>query len=443
MVKPVVAIVGRPNVGKSTIFNILVGDKLAIVDDMPGVTRDRIYGDGQWRGKTFQIVDTGGIEPKTDDIILKQMRRQAELAMEMADVIVFVVDLKQGVLAADREVASIIRKTNKPVILVVNKCDRVGKEPDDIYEFYTLGFGEPFPVSGRAKLGIGELLDEVYNHFPINEYIDSEDEKISVAIIGKPNVGKSSLVNSILGEERTIVTDIAGTTRDAIDTYFENKDGKYIFIDTAGIRKKSKVNDNIEKYSVIKAEAAIDRADVCVIMIDSLEGVTDQDEKIAGYAHEAGKAIIIAVNKWDLIDKTEMNTVKYSKKIKVNFKFMSYAPIIFISALSGQRVKTLFEAINKVNSAHSFRAPTAILNEIILEAIAITPPNIDKGRRVKIYYVTQVRNKPPTFVVFVNNKTYIHFSYLRYLENYLRKSFDLEGTPIRLIVRGKGEKEDV
>ncbi len=402
MAKPVVAIVGRPNVGKSTIFNILVGGKIAIVDDQPGVTRDRIYAHGDCWGKTYQVIDTGGIEPHSDDILLKQMRRQAELAMEMADIIVFVTDLKTGVVAADMEVANMIRKTNKPVILVVNKCDRVGKTPDDIYEFYTLGLGEPFPVSGRAKTGIGEFLDEVSKHFPISDELEETDDKISVAIIGKPNVGKSSLTNAILGEERTIVTDIAGTTRDAIDTFYENKDGKYIFIDTAGIRRKSKVYEDIEKYSIVKAEAAIDRADVCLIMIDSQEGVTEQDEKIAGYAHEKGKAMIIVVNKWDLIDKKEMTTVKYSKNIRNSFKFMSYAPIIFISALSGQRVTKLFQVINKVAKAHSFRASTSVLNEVILEAIAITPPNVDKGRRIKIYYVTQVRNKPPTFVVFVN-----------------------------------------
>lgn len=442
MAKPVVAIVGRPNVGKSTIFNILVGDKIAIVDDSPGVTRDRIYADGDCWGKTYQVIDTGGIEPDSEDILLKQMRRQAELAMEMADIIVFVTDLKSGVLAADREVATMIRKTNKPVILVVNKCDRVGKTSDDIYEFYSLGLGEPIPVSGRAKTGIGEFLDEVSKHFPISEDLEDSDDKILVAIIGKPNVGKSSLTNAILGEERTIVTDIAGTTRDAIDTYYENKDGKYIFIDTAGIRRKSKVYEDIEKYSVIKAESAVDRADVCLIMIDSMEGVTEQDEKIAGYAHEKGKAMIIVVNKWDLIDKQEMTTVKYTKKIRDSFKFMSYAPIVFISALSGQRVTKLFQVINKVSKAHSFRVSTSVLNEVILEAIAITPPNVDKGRRVKIYYVTQVRNKPPTFVVFVNNKEAVHFSYLRYLENHIRKSFELEGTPIRMIVRGKGEKED-
>ena len=342
MVKPVVAIIGRPNVGKSTLFNVLIGEKLAIVEDRPGVTRDRIYADAEWCGKTFQVIDTGGIEPESEDIILKQMRRQAELAMDMADVIVFITDVKAGITVQDEEVAAILRRTKKPVILVCNKCDNVGQPPADIYEFYNLGLGEPMPISAKAKLGMGELLDEICNHFPNDLENGEEEDRINVAIIGKPNVGKSSLVNYILGEERTIVSDIAGTTRDAIDTPFENKYGKYTFIDTAGIRKKSKVYDKIEKYSVIKAQSAVDRADVCVIMIDALEGVTEQDEKIAGYAHEKGKAMIIAINKWDLINKGETTVESYKRKMKEKFKFMSYAPVIFISTVTGQRIEKLF-----------------------------------------------------------------------------------------------------
>ena len=441
MVKPVVAIIGRPNVGKSTLFNVLIGEKLAIIEDRPGVTRDRIYADAEWCGKYFQVIDTGGIEPESEDIILKQMRRQAELAMDMADVIVFITDVKSGVTVQDEEVASMLRRTNKPVILVCNKCDNVGTPPADIYEFYNLGLGEPLPISAKAKLGIGEILDNICSYFPEDNENSEEEERISVAIIGKPNVGKSSLVNYILGEERTIVSNVAGTTRDAIDSKFENKYGKYTFIDTAGIRKKSKVYDKVERYSVIKAQAAVDRADVCVIMIDALEGVTEQDEKIAGYAHEKGKAMIIAINKWDLINKGDTTVDSYKKRIKEKFKFMSYAPILFISTKTGQRVEKLFETVNKVYKANTFRVSTSILNDVIIEALAITPPNVEKGKRLKVYYVTQVRNKPPTFVAFVNDKELMHFSYLRYLENHIRKNFDLEGTPIIIMARGKNEKE--
>ena len=441
MVKPVVAIIGRPNVGKSTLFNVLIGEKLAIIEDRPGVTRDRIYADAEWCGKTFQVIDTGGIEPESEDIILKQMRRQAELAMDMADVIVFITDVKAGITVQDEEVAAILRRTKKPVILVCNKCDNVGQPPADIYEFYNLGLGEPMPISAKAKLGMGELLDEICNHFPNDLENGEEEDRINVAIIGKPNVGKSSLVNYILGEERTIVSDIAGTYRDAIDTPFENRYGKYTFIDTAGIRKKSKVYDKIEKYSVIKAQSAVDRADVCVIMIDALEGVTEQDEKIAGYAHEKGKAMIIAINKWDLINKGETTVESYKRRMKEKFKFMSYAPVIFISTVTGQRIEKLFELINKVYKANTFRVSTSILNDVIIEALAVTPPNVEKGKRLKVYYVTQVKNKPPTFVAFVNDKELMHFSYMRYLENHIRKNFDLEGTPIVLLARGKNEKE--
>lgn len=442
MSKKTVAIIGRPNVGKSSFFNLLAGERISIIEDTPGVTRDRIYADCNWRDTTFQIIDTGGIEPVSNDAIHIQMRRQAELAMDMADVIVFLTDIKTGVVASDMEIATILRKTKKPVILVCNKVDNVGKTPDDIYEFYNLGLGKPFPISARAKLGIGEVLDEIYNNLGKNDNIDDDGSRIKVAIIGKPNVGKSSLVNRILGEERTIVSDEAGTTRDAIDSLFENSHGKYLFIDTAGIRKKNKVYDQIEKYSIIKAKAAIDKADVAVIVIDSREGVTDQDEKIAGYAHEKGKAMIIAINKWDLIDKNETTVNEYTKKVRESFKFMSYAPIITISSITGQRISNLFEIINKVYSANNLRIATSILNEIIMEMVAITPPPTNKGKRLKIFYATEVKAAPPTIVIFVNDKKLAHFSYIRHIENTLRKHFDLEGTPINVFVRERGEKEE-
>ena len=442
MSKKIVAIVGRPNVGKSTFFNVLAGEALSIISDMPGVTRDRIYADCEWRNTSFQIVDTGGIEPETEDTIYKGMRRQAELAMDMADVIVFVVDMKAGLVPQDTEVATMLRKTKKPVILVCNKVDNVGMPPEDIYDFYNLGLGEPMPISAKAKLGIGEVLDAIYESFGEVIENDEHDEAIRVAIIGKPNVGKSSLVNKILAEERAIVSSVAGTTRDAIDSRFKNKYGEYIFVDTAGIRKKNKVYDEIEKYSIIKAQAAIDRSNVAMIVIDATEGVTEQDEKIAGYAHEKGKAMIIVINKWDLIDKTEMTPVKYVKEVRKSFKFMAYAPIITISAVTGQRVSNIFEIINKVNAANNFRATTSVLNEIVMEAVAIVPPPTDKGKRLKIYYATQVKTAPPTFVLFVNLKKLAHFSYMRHMENVFRKYFDLEGTPINIIVREKGEKEN-
>lgn len=442
MSKKTVAIIGRPNVGKSSFFNLLAGERISIIEDTPGVTRDRIYADCNWRDTTFQIIDTGGIEPVSNDAIHIQMRRQAELAMDMADVIVFLTDIKTGVVASDIEISTMLRRTKKPVILVCNKVDTVGKTPDDIYEFYNLGLGEPFPISARAKLGIGEVLDEIYNNLGKNDNIDDDGTKIKVAIIGKPNVGKSSLVNRILGEERTIVSDEAGTTRDAIDSLFENSHGKYLFIDTAGIRKKNKVYDQIEKYSIIKAKAAIDKADVAVIVIDSREGVTDQDEKIAGYAHEKGKAMIIAINKWDLIDKNETTVNEYTKKVRESFKFMSYAPLITISSITGQRISNLFEIINKVYAANNLRIATSILNEIIMEMVAITPPPTNKGKRLKIFYATEVKAAPPTIVIFVNDKKLAHFSYIRHIENTLRKHFDLEGTPINVFVRERGEKEE-
>ncbi len=441
MSKKIVAIVGRPNVGKSTFFNVLAGEALSIVSDMPGVTRDRIYADCEWRGTSFQIIDTGGIEPKTDDVIYKGMRRQAELAMDMADVIVFVVDIRAGLVNQDLEVAEMLRRTKKPVILVCNKVDNVGAPPEDIYDFYNLGLGEPMAISAKAKLGIGDVLDAIYDAFGTIGEVEDDDESIKVAIIGKPNAGKSSLVNKILNEERSIVSDVAGTTRDAVDSRFSNKFGNYVFIDTAGIRKKNKVYDEIEKYSIVKAMAAIDRADVAIIMVDAKEGVTDQDEKIAGYAHEKGKAMIIAVNKWDLIDHDEMTPAKYVKEVRKSFKFMGYAPVITISALTGQRVTGLFEMINKVHAANNLRVSTSVLNEVIMEAVAMTPPPTDKGRRLKIFYGTEVKAKPPTFVLFVNDKELAHFSYLRHLENVFRKYFDLEGTPINIVVRERGEKE--
>ena len=442
MSKKIVAIVGRQNVGKSTFFNLLAGEALSIVSDEPGVTRDRIYADCEWRGTTFQIVDTGGIEPKTDDVIYKGMRRQAELAMDMADVIVFVVDIRAGLVAQDMEVATMLRRTRKPVILVCNKVDNVGLPPEDIYEFYNLGLGEPLAVSARAKLGIGEVLDAIYDSFKEIPETEEDETSIKVAIIGKPNVGKSSLLNKILGEERAIVSNVAGTTRDATDSKISNKYGNYVFIDTAGIRKKNKVYDNIEKYSIVKARAAIDRADVAIILIDALEGVTDQDEKIAGYAHEKGKAMIIGVNKWDLVNKEETTPASYAKEVRKSFKFMSYAPILTLSAETGKRVDDIFNLVNKVYAANSLRVSTSVLNEIIMEAVAIVPPPTDKGKRLKIYYGTEVKANPPTFVLFVNDKNLAHFSYIRHMENVFRQHFDLEGTPINIVVRQRGEKEE-
>lgn len=442
MPKKVVAIVGRPNVGKSTLFNVLAGEKIAIIKDVPGVTRDRIYADCQWRGTTFQVIDTGGIEPESDDIILKQMRRQAELAMDIADVIVFITDVKAGVTVSDEEVAQMLRKTKKPVILVCNKCDRVGTPPDEMYEFYNLGLGDPYPISAGKKLGIGELLDAIYDEFgEITPEIE-DDETIRVAVIGKPNAGKSSLVNKILGEERVIVSDIAGTTRDAIDSYFENKHGKYVFVDTAGIRRKNKVYDKLEKYSVLKAKNAIEKANVCLIMIDATEGVTEQDEKIAGLAHEGGKGVIIVINKWDLVEKETNTMEKYKKQVYEKLAYLSYAPIIFVSTLTGQRIDKIFDMINEVDKQNSQRVPTGLLNDVLAEAIQITQPPSDKGKRLKVYYMTQVSTRPPTFVIFVNSKDLMHFSYVRYIENHLRKQFGFKGTPIHMIIRERKKGEE-
>ncbi len=442
MSKKVVAIVGRPNVGKSTLFNVFAGEKIAIIKDIPGVTRDRIYADCQWRGTTFQVIDTGGIEPESDDIILKQMRRQAELAMDIADVIVFITDVKAGVTVSDEEVAQMLRKTKKPVILVCNKCDRVGTPPDEMYEFYNLGLGDPLPISAGKKLGIGELLDAIYDNFDNVEPEIEDDETIRVAVIGKPNAGKSSLINKILGEERVIVSDIAGTTRDAIDTYFENKHGKYIFVDTAGIRRKNKVYDKLEKYSVLKAKSAIEKANVCLIMIDATEGVTEQDEKIAGLAHEGGKGVIIVINKWDLVEKETNTMEKYKKQVYDKLSYLSYAPIIFISTVTGQRVDKIFDMINEVDKQNSQRIPTGLLNDVLADATTITQPPSDKGKRLKVYYMTQVSTRPPTFVIFVNSKELMHFSYVRYIENHLRKQFGFKGTPIHMIIRERKKGEE-
>ncbi|MBQ9229468.1 MAG: ribosome biogenesis GTPase Der [Eubacterium sp.] len=440
MAKPVVAIVGRPNVGKSTLFNKLIGTRLSIVDDTPGVTRDRIYGDCEWLNRKFLLIDTGGIEPYSDDIILSQMRTQAQTAIDTADVIVFVCDIKSGIVASDEEVAEMLQKSNKPIVLCVNKCDSVGAPEPEFYEFYNLGLGDPIAVSAVHGHGTGDLLDEVMRYFPeAAEEEQDDDEVISVAIIGKPNVGKSSLVNKISGTDRAIVSDIAGTTRDTTDTYIENSFGKFNFIDTAGLRRKSRVNDDIEKYSIIRARMAVERANVCVIMIDATEGFTEQDSKVAGIAMEQGKACIIAVNKWDAVEKDSNTMKEFREKLAVDFSFISYAPILFISAKTGQRLDRLYEMITTVHSQNSLRISTGKLNEVLATATARVQPPTDKGRRLKIYYMTQASTRPPTFVFFVNRADLFHFSYQRYLENQLRDIFGLEGTPVRFIIRERGE----
>lgn len=440
MAKPVVAIVGRPNVGKSTLFNKLIGTRLSIVDDKPGVTRDRIYGDCEWLNHHFLLVDTGGIEPYSNDVILKQMRTQAELAIETADVIILVTDIRSGVLASDMEVASMLQKSNKPVVLCVNKCDTVGAPDPEFYEFYNLGLGDPIAVSSTHGHGTGDLLDEVISYFPEScEEEENDEEVINVAIIGKPNVGKSSLVNKISGTNRAIVSNIAGTTRDTTDTYIENNYGKFNFIDTAGLRRKSKVNDNIEKYSIIRARMAVERANVCVIMIDATEGFTEQDSKVAGIALEQGKACIIAVNKWDAVEKDGKTMKEFRDKLAVDFSFMSYAPVIFISAQTGLRIDKLYEVIVFVHSQNSMRISTGKLNEVLSIATARVQPPTDKGKRLKIYYMTQASTRPPTFVFFVNNKQLFHFSYQRYLENQIRDIFGLDGTPVRFMIRERNE----
>lgn len=435
MAKPVVAVVGRPNVGKSTLFNKLIGQRLSIVDDTPGVTRDRIYGDCEWLGKTFLLVDTGGIEPYSDDIILSQMRRQAQLAIDSADVIILVTDVRSGVVATDEEVASMLQKSGKPIVLCVNKCDKVGEAPLEYYEFYNLGLGDPIQVSAVHGHGTGDLLDEVIKYLPDEEKEDEESDTVKVAVIGKPNVGKSSLINAIAGEERVIVSNIAGTTRDATDTLIENEHGKFVFIDTAGMRRKSRVDDSIEKYSVIRARMAVERASVCVIMIDACECFTEQDSKVAGIAHELGKACIIAVNKWDAVEKDGRTMDSYRKKLMDDFSFMSYAPIIFISAKTGQRLDRLFELIKFVDTQNAMRISTGRLNDVLADATARVQPPTDKGRRLKIYYMTQASTRPPTFVCFVNKKDLFHYSYQRYIDNQIREVFGLEGTPTRMVIR--------
>ena len=440
MAKPIVAIVGRPNVGKSTLFNKLSGKRLAIVDDRPGVTRDRLYADCEWLNHHFLIVDTGGIEPYSDDVILSQMRRQAQIAIDTADCIIFVCDVKTGVVATDAEVASMLLKSGKPIVLCVNKCDTLGDPPADFYEFYNLGLGDPVAVSSVHGHGTGDLLDEVLKFLPAEEEVDEDDSTIKVAVIGKPNVGKSSLVNALCGEERVLVSNIAGTTRDATDTRISNKFGDFLFIDTAGLRKKSKVDDQIEKYSVMRAVAAVERANVCVIMIDALEGFTEQDSKVAGIAHEAGKACIIAVNKWDAYEKDGKTMDIYRKKLMTDFSFMSYAPIIFISAKTGQRLERLYELIKYVDDQNAVRIPTGRLNQVLADAEARVQPPTDKGKRLRIYYMTQASTRPPTFVAFVNSKELFHYSYQRYIDNQIREVFGLEGTPTRLVIRERGEK---
>lgn len=440
MAKPVVAIVGRPNVGKSTLFNKLIGKRLSIVDDTPGVTRDRIYGDAEWRGRKLMLVDTGGIEPKTDDIILSGMRAQAQLAIDTAAVIVMVVDLKSGITATDSEIAAMLQKSGKPVVVCVNKCDGLGDTPPEFYEFYNLGLGDPIAVSSVHGHGTGDLLDAVFENIPESSFDADDEDVINVAVIGKPNAGKSSLVNKICGEERSIVSDIAGTTRDAIDTFVDNKFGKYNMIDTAGLRRQSRIDDKIEKYSVLRAKMAIERADVCVIMIDGTDGFTEQDSKVAGLALEQGKACIIAVNKWDIVEKDGQTMDTYRKRLMNDFSFMSYAPIIFISAKTGQRVDKLFELINYVRNQNTMRISTGKLNDILADATARVQPPSDKGKRLKIYYITQASTCPPTFVCFCNNAELFHFSYQRYLENQIRSVFGLEGTPVRFIIRERGDK---
>ncbi len=443
MAKPVIAIVGRPNVGKSTLFNKLIGERRAIVQDTPGVTRDRIYGETEWRGRNLIVIDTGGIEPKTDDLILKKMREQTQIAIDTADVIIFMCDIRTGLLADDLDIAVMLKKSGKPVVPCINKSDKIGDVAPEFYEFYELGFDiDPIAMSSLHGSGSGDLLDAVLEALP--EFDDSEEEtdRISVAVIGKPNAGKSSLVNRVLGDDRCIVSDIPGTTRDEIDTFFENSHGKYNFIDTAGIRRQSRVGDQVEKVSVLRAKMAVERADVCLIMIDANQGITEQDEKIAGIAHEAGKASIICVNKWDSIDKDNATTNEFTKKIYDSLSYMTYAPIIFISAKTGQRIDKLFEQINYVHNQTSMRVSTGMLNDVLADAVARVQPPSDKGRRLKIYYMTQVSVAPPTFILFCNNAELFHFSYQRYIENCLRQTFGFKGTPVRLVVRQKGDDEE-
>lgn len=439
MANPIVAVVGRPNVGKSTLFNKLIGQRMSIVDDTPGVTRDRIFGDAEWLNRKITLVDTGGIEPRTDDIILSKMREQAALAIDMANVIMFVTDLRSGVLAADMEIAAMLQRSGKPIVLCVNKCDSIGETPPEFYEFYNLGLGDPIPVSAAHGHGTGDLLDAIFEYLPAPSDNEDEEDVINVAIIGKPNAGKSSLVNRVLGEDRLIVSNIAGTTRDAVDTNVTFGEQRYNLIDTAGLRRQSKVIDKIEKYSVLRAKMAVDRSDVCVIMLDAAEGFTEQDSKVAGIALEQGKACIIAVNKWDLVEKDGTTMDSYRKKLMKDFSFMSFAPIIFISAKTGQRIDRLFELVKYVHEQNSMRISTGMLNDILADATARVQPPSDKGKRLKIYYMTQASTRPPTFVCFCNRKELFHFSYQRYLENQIRSTFGLEGTPIRFVIRERGD----
>ncbi len=441
MSKPVVAIVGRPNVGKSTLFNALAGEQISIVKDTPGVTRDRIYADVTWLNYNFTLIDTGGIEPESKDIILSQMREQAEIAIASADVIIFMVDVRQGLVDSDSKVANMLRRSGKPVVLVVNKVDSFQKMMTDVYEFYNLGIGDPVPVSSVGKLGIGDMLDEVVKHFPESAAEDEEDERPRIAIVGKPNVGKSSIINKIVGESRVIVSDIAGTTRDAIDTDITYNGNEYVFIDTAGLRRKNKIKEELERYSIIRTVTAVERADVVLVVIDATEGVTEQDAKIAGIAHERGKGIIVVVNKWDAIEKNDKTIYEHTNRIKDILSFMPYAEILFISAKTGQRVGKIFDTIDMVIENQNLRIQTGVLNEILSEAVAMQQPPSDKGKRLKIFYMTQVSVKPPTFVIFVNNKELMHFSYTRYLENKIRDTFGFSGTALRFIIRERGEKE--
>ena len=441
MSKPVVAIVGRPNVGKSTLFNVLAGDTISIVKDTPGVTRDRIYADCTWLDKNFTLIDTGGIEPDSSDIILSQMREQAEIAIATADVIVFIVDVRQGLVDADSKVADMLRKSKKPVVLAVNKVDSFEKFGNDVYEFYNLGIGDPVPVSAASRLGLGELLDEVVKYFGESTEEEEEDDRPRIAIVGKPNVGKSSIINQLVGENRVIVSDIAGTTRDAVDTEIVYNGTEYVFIDTAGLRRKSRIKEELERYSIIRTVTAVERADIVVVVIDAVEGVTEQDAKIAGIAHERGKGVIVAVNKWDAIEKTDKTIYEYTNKIKETLSFMPYAEYIFISAATGQRLPKLFEMIDAVRQNQNLRVATGVLNEIMTEAVAMQQPPSDKGKRLKIYYMTQVAVKPPTFVVFVNDKELMHFSYTRYLENQIRNSFGFKGTSLKFLIRERKSKD--
>lgn len=441
MSKPIVAIVGRPNVGKSTLFNALAGEKISIVKDFPGVTRDRIYAEVTWLTNQFTMIDTGGIEPESKDMMLSHMRQQAEIAIETADVIMFIVDVRQGLVDADFKVADMLRRSGKPVVLVVNKVDNFDKFMPDVYEFYNLGIGDPHPVSAASKLGLGDMLDEVIKHFKPEDMIEEEDERPRIAIVGKPNVGKSSIINKLLGEDRVIVSDIAGTTRDAIDTTVKYHGKEYIFIDTAGLRRKNKITEDIERYSIIRTVSAVERADVVALVIDAAEGVTEQDAKIAGIAHERGKGIIIAVNKWDAIEKDDKTIYKHTNKIKEVLSFMPYAEIIFISALTGQRLNKLFDLIEQVIQNQNLRIATGVLNEIMAEAVALQQPPSDKGKRLKLYYITQVSIKPPTFVIFVNDKSLMHFSYTRYIENKIREAFGFAGTSLKFFIRERKEKE--